>query len=214
MSKEKSTKKKGGCLKTVGIVLIVLVAIGLLMPSSDSDQKSNEAPKEDVKTDAPVEKVEEPKADVPKEHESALKKAQMYSDTMYMSKSGLFQQLTSEYGEQFSEEAAQYAVDNVKADWSKNALKKAEQYSDSMFMSKAGIFSQLTSEHGEKFTEEEAQYAIDNIKADWNANALKKAKEYQETMSMSPEAIRDQLSSEYGEKFTKEEADYAVNNLK
>ena len=214
MSKEKSTKKKGGCLKTVGIVLIVLVAIGLLMPSSDSDQKSNEAPKEDVKTDAPVEKVEEPKADVPKEHESALKKAQMYSDTMYMSKSGLFQQLTSEYGEQFSEEAAQYAVDSVKADWNKNALKKAEQYSETMFMSKAGIFSQLTSEHGEKFTEEEAQYAIDNIKADWNANALKKAKEYQETMSMSPEAIRDQLSSEYGEKFTKEEADYAVNNLK
>lgn len=214
MSKEKSTKKKGGCLKTVAIVLVVFVAIGLFMPSSDSDKKSNEAPKEDVKTDAPVEKVEEPKADVPKEHESALKKAQIYSDTMYMSKSGLFQQLTSEYGEQFSEEAAQYAVDSVKADWNKNALKKAEQYSDSMFMSKAGIFSQLTSEHGEKFTEEEAQYAIDNIKADWNANALKKAKEYQETMSMSPEAIRDQLSSEYGEKFTKEEADYAVNNLK
>ena len=214
MSKEKSTKKKGGCLKTVAIVFIALVAIGLFMPSSDSDKKNNDAPKEDVKTDTPVENVEEPKADVPKEHESALKKAQMYSDTMHMSKNGLFQQLTSEYGEQFSEEAAQYAVDNVNADWNKNALEKAKQYSETMSMSKAGIFSQLTSEHGEQFTEAEAQYAVDNVKADWNANALKKAKEYQESMSMSPESIRDQLVSEHGEQFTKEEADYAVNNLK
>ena len=74
-----------------------------------------------------------------------------------MSKAGIYNQLTSEYGEKFTAEAAQYAIDNVEADWSNNALKKAESYSDSMHMSKAGVYDQLVSEYGEQFTEEEAQ---------------------------------------------------------
>jgi hypothetical protein len=44
---------------------------------------------------------------------------------MHMSKQGLYDQLTSEYGEQFSADAAQYAIDNVQADWKQNALEKA-----------------------------------------------------------------------------------------
>lgn len=150
---------------------------------------------------------------IPTEYKSALKKAKSYSDMMHMSKAGIYNQLTSEYGEKFTAEAAQYAIDNVEADWSNNALKKAESYSDSMHMSKAGVYDQLVSEYGEQFTEEEAQYAIDNMSADWNANALEKAKSYQNSMSMSPDAIYDQLVSEYGEKFTAEEAQYAVDNL-
>ncbi len=43
---------------------------------------------------------------------------------MSMSKEGLYDQLTSEYGEKFSDEAAQYAMDNLEVDWNKNALKK------------------------------------------------------------------------------------------
>lgn len=150
---------------------------------------------------------------VPTEYKSALKKAESYSSTMRMSKAGIYDQLTSEYGEKFSPEAAQYAIDNMTADWNANALEKAKSYSETMHMSKAGIYDQLISEHGEKFTEEEAQYAVDNVVADWKANALEKAKSYQDTMSMSPEAIRGQLVSDYGEKFTQEEADYAVENL-
>ena len=61
--------------------------------------------------------------DVPAEYKSALKKAQIYSDMMHMSKKGLYNQLTSEYGEQYSEESAQYAIDNVDADWKYYALK-------------------------------------------------------------------------------------------
>lgn len=151
---------------------------------------------------------------IPKEYLSALNKAESYSNTMHMSKASLYNQLTSEYGEKFSAEAAQYAIDNVEADWKANALEKAKDYSSTMHMSKAGVYKQLTSEYGEQFTEEEAQYAIDNVEADWKANALEKAKSYQETNNMSPEAIRDQLTSEYGEQFTAEEADYAVSNLK
>lgn len=150
---------------------------------------------------------------VPKEYITALHKAESYSSAMNMSKAGIYNQLTSEYGEKFSEEAAQYAMDHIEADWNANALAKAESYSDTMHMSKAAIYDQLISEYGEMFTEEEAQYAVDNVEADWNANALEKARSYQDTMEMSPEAIRDQLTSEYGEKFTQEEADYAIQNL-
>lgn len=151
--------------------------------------------------------------DVPSEYVSALNKANSYSDNMHMSKQGIYEQLTSEYGEKFSEEAAQYAIDNMEADWNYNALQTAQSYSDNMHMSKQGIYDQLISEYGEQFTEDEAQYAVDNVDADWNYNALQTAKSYQENMDMSPEAIRDQLTSEYGEQFTPEEAAYAIENL-
>ena len=156
---------------------------------------------------------EEAKETVSKEFKNALKKAKSYSDIMHMSKAGIYNQLVSEYGDKFPEDAAQYAIDNLEADWNANALKKAESYSDTMHMSKAGIYGQLVSEFGEKFTEEEAQYAVDNMTADWKENALKKAKSYQEIMSMSKNALYDQLVSEYGEKFTAEEAQYAIDNL-
>lgn len=107
---------------------------------------------------------EEKKANVPTEYKSALKKAQVYVDNMYMSKAGLYDQLTSEYGEKFPAEAAQYAIDNVQADWKNNALKKAETYQNDMAMSKQAVYDQLVSDYGEKFTAEEAQYAIDNLK--------------------------------------------------
>lgn len=101
--------------------------------------------------------------DVPTEYKSALKRAEIYSDYMDMSKAGIFKQLTSEYGDKFSEEAAQYAVDNLKADYKENALSKAKIYQSEMAMSPNAIYDQLTSQYGEQFTEEEAQYAIDNL---------------------------------------------------
>ena len=100
---------------------------------------------------------------VPTEYKSALKKAKSYSDIMNMSKAGIYNQLTSEYGEKFSAEAAQYAIDNVEIDWKENALKKARSYQEIMSMSPSAIYDQLVSEYGEMFTPEEAQYAIDNL---------------------------------------------------
>lgn len=170
----------------------------------------------ETKTKETKEKIVETKEDtsVPKEYRNALRSAKTYSDMMHMSKQGIYDQLTSEYGEKFDAEAAQYAIDNLNADYNENALKCGENYKKTMHMSKARIYDQLTSENGEKLlTSEEAQYAIDNIKGDYLEAALKSAKNYQETMSMSKDAIYDQLTSEYGEKFTVEEAQYAIDNL-
>ncbi len=100
---------------------------------------------------------------VPREHKSALKKAEQYAKTMHMSKEGIYDQLTSEYGENFPKEAAQYAIDNIEFDWKANALEKAKSYAESMDMSDSAIYDQLVSEYGEKFTAEEAQYAVDNL---------------------------------------------------
>ena len=100
---------------------------------------------------------------VPAEYKSAINKATSYANTMHMSKRGVYDQLVSEYGEKFSTEAAQYAVDNVNADWNANALAKAKTYQDTMNMSPASIHDQLTSEYGEKFTQAEADYAIQHL---------------------------------------------------
>jgi len=80
-----------------------------------------------------------------------------------MSKQGLYDQLTSEYGEKFPADAAQYAVDNLQADYNYNALQKAKEYQEDQDMSTEGIRDQLTSEYGEKFTQDEANYAIQHL---------------------------------------------------
>ena len=100
---------------------------------------------------------------VPAEYKSALNKATSYSNTMHMSKQGVYDQLVSEYGGKFIVAAAQYAIDNVRADWNANALAKAKSYQDTMNMSPAGIHDQLVSEYGARFTEEEADYAIQHL---------------------------------------------------
>ena len=137
-------------------------------PVAAKDSAATTEPKP-VETTAPVEEavpVEEAQAPeppvpaVPADFASALIKAASYSKTMHMSKAGLYGQLTSEYGEQFSPEAAQYGVDNVKADWNANALAKAKSYQETMAMSPESIREQLTSEYGEQFTAEEADFAI------------------------------------------------------
>ena len=95
------------------------------------------------------------------EEKNALKKAETYSDSLHMSKQGIYNQLTSSV-EGFTKEAAQYAIDNIEADWNKNALEKAKSYQTSMSMSSKAIYNQLTSSV-EGFTKSEAQYAIDNL---------------------------------------------------
>lgn len=95
------------------------------------------------------------------EEKNALKKAETYSNSLHMSKQGIYNQLTSSI-EGFTKEAAQYAIDNIEADWNKNALEKAKTYQTSMNMSSKAIYNQLVSSV-EGFTKSEAQYAIDNL---------------------------------------------------
>ena len=101
---------------------------------------------------------------IPREYISALIKGQEYADSMYMSKKAVYNQLTSDYGEKFSSDAANYAIANIKANWNKNALHKAKEYQEEQNMSPDAIYDQLTSDYGEQFTPDEANYAIQHLK--------------------------------------------------
>ncbi len=99
---------------------------------------------------------------VPTEHKEALKKAEFYANTMQLSKKRTYYRLTAKEDGNFSEDAAQYAVDNLEVDWNANALSKAKSY-QARNMSRDEIYQQLISRYGENFTKAEAQYAIDHL---------------------------------------------------
>lgn len=94
------------------------------------------------------------------EREAALKKAEFCSDNMYMSKLGIYNELTSK-SEMFTQGAAEYAIENMKADWNANALEMAKS-DQQEGMSHEEIYLHLTSDE-EGFTEEEADYAVSHL---------------------------------------------------
>ncbi|MBM0807625.1 Ltp family lipoprotein [Staphylococcus epidermidis] len=135
---------------------------------NDKDERNHKTAVEETKTnyDSSKENTKEPG----KENESAtrlensaLEKAKSYYDDFHMSKLGIYDILTSEYGEKFDKEDAQYAIDHLEADYEKNALEKAKSYAKDMHMSNDSIYDLLVSNYGEKFTESEAKYAIEHL---------------------------------------------------
>lgn len=148
--------------KTWFIVLMVILVLGVIGSSVGGDENASSSSSNE-KNNATEKTQEVKKKEVPQEYKNALNKAQLYSDTMYMSKKGIYKQLTSDAGEGFPEKAAQYAIKHVKANWKENALMKAKTYYEDMSMSKDAIYDQLVSEYGEQFTAEQAKYAIEHL---------------------------------------------------
>ena len=103
----------------------------------------------------------ETKASTNSEYSTALEKAKTYNSLFHMSKKRMYRQLTSEF-DKFSNDAAQYAIDHLEADYKYNALFNAKNYRKLFNMSKSGLFNQLTS-YIDGFTEEEANYAINHL---------------------------------------------------
>lgn len=99
---------------------------------------------------------------VPAEYKSALTSAERYSSLLHMSQQAIYKQLTSE-SDKFSSESAQYAIDNMKADWNSNALESAKEYQAQLSMSPEAIREQLSSPDGGGFTQEQADYAIQHL---------------------------------------------------
>lgn len=165
------TKIKGLSIgKKIGLGIVIVVIIGVVASqgegkkmevSGNKDKPAVEAKKGNENVAKETKSDDSSKISI--EYKSALAKAKVYGETMNMSKAGIYDQLTSEYGEKFSKEAAKYAVDNVKLDYNELALKKAEIYQKTMAMSPNAIYDQLTSENGEKFTDAQAKYAIDHL---------------------------------------------------
>lgn len=99
----------------------------------------------------------EKEEELPVEYAKALSSAKKYLKVSSFSKNKLKNQLLYE---KFSEEAANYAVDNITADWHENAIKSAEKYLKLSDFSKERLYDQLI--HDE-YTEDEAKEAVEKV---------------------------------------------------
>jgi hypothetical protein len=139
------------------ILVVLVIFIGSAAVSGGSNSSSSSSSSSSAKSSSSS------SSHVSATKVAALKSAQTYSDTMHMSKQGIYDQLTSDAGDKFDDASAQYAVDHVKADWNKNALKAAESYQKDQNMSPEAIRDQLTSDAGNKFTQDQADYAVSHL---------------------------------------------------
>lgn len=139
------------------ILVVLVIFIGSAAVSGGSNSSSSSSSSSSAKSSSSS------SSHISATKVAALKSAQTYSDTMHMSKQGIYDQLTSDAGDKFDDASAQYAVDHVKADWNKNALKAAESYQKDQNMSPEAIRDQLTSDAGDKFTQDQADYAVSHL---------------------------------------------------
>lgn len=77
------------------------------------------------------------------------------------SRAGILQQLTSEYGEGYPPEDAEFAIARLETeggvDRNAEAAESAASYLSHSAFSRQGLLQQLTSEYGEGFTPEQAE---------------------------------------------------------
>lgn len=128
----------------------------------ESTSTEEEAPVED-ETDATETEEEETVTSDDTENMDALAEAQEFLDYGPLSRKALYETLCGDYGMGYSESAAEYAVDNVGANWNEMALGSAHILLEGVpDMSDDEIYDTLIGE-GMGFTDAEAQYAIDNL---------------------------------------------------
>lgn len=94
--------------------------------------------------------------------QNAVDSARSYLDGQAFSRDGLYDQLTSEYGSDFSKKLATLAINFVEkqdeVSWNKEAEEAAESYLDSQSFSCNGLIGQLSSEYGSQFTQKQARH--------------------------------------------------------
>ena len=186
---------------------------------SDNDEEESDTEAIEQEGASKSEKVDD--SSWSSEQKNAYRAAKSYISIMAFSKQGLITQLSSEYGDNYPIEVAEFAVTQLEesgeVDWHAEAKEAAKSYLDFMGFSKKGLIEQLSSEYGEGFPVEIAETVVEQIEADgevdWIAEAEEAAKNYLETMPFSKQELINQLSSEYGDGFTYEEAETAVNNV-
>lgn len=165
-------KRIGKGWKITGAIAAAVLVVGMISSGGDSDTTTATSPSTSSaptnvlsasQAAAPVAETVDTTPDVPREHSNALERAESYLEYSHFSYSGLLQQLTSEYGEGYTADAAQYAVDTVDVDWNAEAVEAAQSYLDYSSFSRDGLLQQLMSEYGEGFTADQAQYAVDAV---------------------------------------------------
>lgn len=151
-------------LTVIGVIVLLAIIGGAAGGGNKSNTTTNSSSTASTSSKTqPAAAQEAKQPDVPAEYKSALAQAKTYSSSLHLSKQGVYDQLVSEYGGKFTAPAAQYAIDNVQADWNANALAQGKTYQNDLHLSPAGVRDQLVSENGGKFTASEADYAVAHL---------------------------------------------------
>lgn len=141
----------------------------------------------------------------PKNGAEALQMAETRIETSYVSRAGLFEELSDIY----SEKAAEYALDNLEnADWNQEALEAIDELSADRDMSLQTLQDQLTYE---QFEPEEIDYAfsrrVDSF--DFEKHAVKALTGYSASHTVNRTDAADYLS---GKKFEETQIRAAVQS--
>ena len=205
--------KKLLLLIVTGALIFAFSACGDTATTTDSDIAETEAVEETSLPDIT--------ADYTMEEQNCYQSAMSYIESNCLSKQGLIDQLSSEYGEGYPKEVAEKVVNDIDEkgliDWDAECKESAISYVESNCLSKQGLIDQLSSESGENFTKEQSEKAVESIEkeglVDWDAECKESALAYLESGGFSKNELIDQLSSEYGENFTREQAEKAVEEV-
>jgi hypothetical protein len=95
--------------------------------------------------------------------EQAIGSAKDYLDFSAFSKAGLIKQLSSKYGDGFSNADATFAVNHITVNWNEQAVRSAKDYLSMSHFSRAGLIQQLHSKYGDGYTLAQATYAANHV---------------------------------------------------
>lgn len=96
---------------------------------------------------------------------NAVRSAEQYLSLQGFSRSGLIQQLSSDYGDGYEVADATAAVDSLNIDWNEQAVRSAKQYLSMQGFSCRGLIEQLSSSAGDGYTVSEATYGAQHAGA-------------------------------------------------
>lgn len=189
---KKKSKKQPLIILIVGFLLFI---IGVAIPSNSDAKESKksttsvsttETKKEETKvTSQSSTKKSKPSSKVLTAQEKAIdgltgnslaqtKTAISYLYTGHMSKQGLYDQLTSEYGSQMTVDEANNAINRIDplVNWNNLAILSAKSYRETGNLTGQALIDQLTSEYGSRFTPEQAQYGVLHIDDEVKSSAI------------------------------------------
>jgi len=89
---------------------------------------------------------------------NAVRSVNDYLSMTGFSRTGLINQLSSEYGSGYSINDATIAVDSLRRNWDNEAVRSANEYLKMMGFSCNGLIDQLSSDAGSNYTQSQANY--------------------------------------------------------
>jgi hypothetical protein len=93
---------------------------------------------------------------------NAVQAAERYLSMSAFSRSGLIQQLSSQFGEGYPRADAVYAVEHLSVNWNEQAARAAKQHLSERSFSREGLIHQLKARYGDGFSHAEAIYGVES----------------------------------------------------